>query len=126
MPPSTRWAERENLSDEEKEILASKAAKAATLFKSPQRVNAVCQVIVKHFYERIDPLGLKAQVVAWDRELCVLYHREISRLLVGTGDESTVVMTVADRATPTPTRRSAATVPRRPRSRAASKTLTTP
>ena len=51
--------------------------------------------IVTHYVTRIAPLGLKALVVAYDRELCVLYQDEIARLLAERGDgwQSTVVMT---------------------------------
>ena len=47
---------------------------------------------------KVAPLGMKAQVVAFDRELCVAYHREISRILAERGladeAEAAVVMTV--------------------------------
>ena len=34
---------------------------------------------------KVAPLGLKAQVVAYDRELCVAYYDEITRLLAERG-----------------------------------------
>ena len=43
---------------------------------------------------KVAPLGLKAQVVAFDRELCVAYHDAITALLEP-GEEATVVMTTA-------------------------------
>ena len=42
--------------------------------------------IVDHFASRIAPIGLKAQVVCYDRELCVLYQKEIQRLLDKQGE----------------------------------------
>ena len=95
-------AKEEGLTDEEKETLSKRAGRAETLFKADSRVKAICEDIVDHFYERIDPLGMKAQVVCFDRELCVLYEKEISRLLEEreTGDECAVVMTVASKDDP--------------------------
>jgi type I restriction enzyme R subunit len=95
-------AAEEGLTDEEKELLARRATHVSTLFKAEARVEAVCSDIVEHFYNRIDPLGMKAQVVAFDRELCVRYLEEIQALLDarGNGDEATVVMTVSDKDDP--------------------------
>jgi type I restriction enzyme R subunit len=92
----------EGLSDEEKELVARRASHASTLFKADSRVNAVCADIVDHFHSRIAPLGMKAQVVAYDRELCVRYLEQIQRLFdeCGEGDEATVVMTVSDKDDP--------------------------
>jgi type I restriction enzyme, R subunit len=90
-------AEEEGLSEEQKETVARKATRTATLMKNKKRIEAVCADIVEHYLERIAPLGLKAQVVCYDRELCVLYQKKIQRLLDkhGEGWESTVVMTCA-------------------------------
>jgi type I restriction enzyme R subunit len=95
------------LTDEEKEVLAKQAGRASTLFKSDARIEAICADIVEHFYSRIDPIGMKAQVVCFDRELCVLYEAEIKRLLEerGSGDECAVVMTVASKGDPAEWRR---------------------
>src|ERR1051326_1133973 len=97
----------EGLSDEEKELVARKASQVSTLFKTESRIEAACRDIVDHFYKRIDPLGLKGQVVAYDRELCVRYLDVIQRLLDehGQGDVATVVMTVSDKDDPRPWRR---------------------
>jgi type I restriction enzyme, R subunit len=90
-------AAEEGLDEEQKGIVARRATRTATLMKSKKRINAVCADIVEHYLERVAPLGLKAQVVCFDRELCVLYQKEIARLLEthGEGWESTVVMTCA-------------------------------
>ena len=55
----------------------------------------MCEDIVGHYARRVAPLGLKALVVAYDRELCVRYQEEIPRLLAERDDgwQSTVVMT---------------------------------
>jgi type I restriction enzyme, R subunit len=88
-------AAAEGLSDDEKEVLSRKAVRLETLLKAPERIRRVCEDIVEHYATRIAPLGLKAMVVGYDRELCVLYQWEISELLAARGDlwESTVVMT---------------------------------
>ena len=44
---------------------------------------------------KVAPLGLKAQVVAFDRELCVALPRRDQRRSSGPGEEATVVMTTA-------------------------------
>lgn len=90
-----QMAAEERLSDEEKEVLARKATRLETLLKAPERITRVCEDIVEHYATRVEPLGMKAMVVAYDRELCVLYQDEIMRLLATRDDgwESTVVMT---------------------------------
>jgi type I restriction enzyme R subunit len=91
-------ADEEGLSDEERELLADKAASARTIFHNPDRIRVVCADIVEHYLAKVAPLGLKAQVVAYDRELCVAYYDEITRLLAEreAGDDvaAAVVMTV--------------------------------
>ena len=58
-----------------------RASRVDTFMKNPARVEAVCADIVDHYRRKVAPLGLKAQVVAFDRELCVAYHDEITSLL---------------------------------------------
>ncbi len=87
-------AEAENLDEDERGYLARRASRVDTLMKTPARIKAVCADIVAHYRSKVAPLGLKAQVVAFDRELCVLYYEAISAVL-GPGEEATVVMTTA-------------------------------
>lgn len=87
-------AEAEGLDEGEQGMLARRASRVDQLMKNPQRIEAVCADIVAHYRSKVAPLGLKAQVVAFDRELCVAYHDAISRLLRD-GEEATVVMTCA-------------------------------
>jgi type I restriction enzyme R subunit len=89
-------AEEEHLSDEEREVLAGRAAHVKTLLLNPERIAAVCEDIVEHYLTKIAPLGTKAQVVAYDRELVVAYKTELDRLLAERGSDRTsaVVMTV--------------------------------
>ena len=82
-------ADEEGLTDEEREVLADRAAQARTIVRNPDRIRAVCADIVDHYLAKVAPLGLKAQVVAYDRELCVAYYDEITRLLEQSGGQPT-------------------------------------
>ena len=62
--------------------------------KDSDRIKAVCQDIVNHYRTKVAPLGLKAQVVAFDREACVAYYEAINALLYP-GEEATIVMTTS-------------------------------
>jgi type I restriction enzyme, R subunit len=81
----------DELSELDRDDLAKRAAKMAVLIKAPVRVNAICQHIVKHFQEKVEPNGFKAQVVTFDRECCVLYKKAMDELLVGP-EASAIVM----------------------------------
>lgn len=56
----------------------------------------MCADIVDHYTSKVAPLGMKAQVVAFDRALVVAYEQEIRRLISerGLGDEVAVVISV--------------------------------
>ncbi|MFN8620616.1 MAG: HsdR family type I site-specific deoxyribonuclease [Chloroflexota bacterium] len=88
----TELADAEALDEDERGYIGRRASRVDTLMRTPARVQAVCRDIVEHYRAKVAPLGLKAQVVAFDRELCVLYHEAISALL-DPGEEATVVMT---------------------------------
>lgn len=89
-------ADEENLTDEERELLSERAARTQTIMRNPVRLRAVCTDIVEHYSSKVAPLGLKAQIVAYDRQLCVLYFDEITRLLqkAQLDCEAAVVMTI--------------------------------
>ncbi len=70
-----------DLSEQDRDDLAKRAARMAVLIKAPARVQAICEHIVNHFTEKIAPNGFKAQVVTFDRECCVLYKRALDRLM---------------------------------------------
>lgn len=92
----------EGLTLEEQEILIKKAGSIQAFFKDPKRLRAVCEDIVEHWWSKMRPLGLKAQVVAYDRELCVAYEAVLNELLAAKAaaegeevvPEIAVVMTV--------------------------------
>lgn len=70
----------DQLSDQDRDDLARRAARMAVLIKTPARVQAICQHIVQHYQAKVGPNGLKAQVVTFDRECCVLYKKAIDVL----------------------------------------------
>ncbi len=70
-----------NLSEQDRDDLAKRAAKMAVLIKAPERVAAICKHIAEHYIEKVDPNGFKAQVVTFDRQCCVLYKAALDELL---------------------------------------------
>ena len=95
-------AEEENLTEEEREYLASKAGHVKTILLNPDRITAVCEDILNHYVTKIAPNGFKAQVVAFDRELVVAYNTELRRLIAERGllYETVAVMTVGGKDDP--------------------------
>ncbi len=85
-------ADEEELTDEQRGKLAARGAHISIVVRDKDRVEAVCADIVSHYRTRIAPLGLKAQIVAYDRATCVAYYDAITKLL-NEGEEATVVMT---------------------------------
>ena len=85
-------AKNENLTEEQKDLLAAKASHISVIVRDKDRIEAICADIVKHYRTRIGPLGQKAQIVAYDRATCVAYYNAISALLQP-GEECAVVMT---------------------------------
>ena len=88
------FAEEEELTEEDREFLTRKAAHISVVVRDADRVEAVCKDMVAHYRQRIAPLGLKAQIVAYDRATCAAYYEQLTKLL-GPGEEATVVMTTA-------------------------------
>lgn len=70
-----------NLSEQDRDDLAKRAAKMAVLVKNPERVRAVVEHIVGHYQTKVEPNGFKAQVVVFDRECCVLYKKVMDELI---------------------------------------------
>ena len=82
-----------DMSEQDRDDLAKRAAKMAVLVKNPERVRAVVNHIVQHFLSKVEPNGFKAQVVVFDRECCVLYKAVMDELL--SPEASAIVMTAA-------------------------------
>lgn len=87
----------EDISDEEKQSLVKKTSVEA-FFTAPDRIRKVCEFIVKHYRDYIEPTGLKAQIVVYNRACCVAYKKELD-LLLNDKEASTIVMhTAGDKA----------------------------
>jgi type I restriction enzyme, R subunit len=91
-----QMADEEQLTDEQREFVASKAAHVKTILVNPERITRVCTDILDHFEAKVAPVGMKAQVVAFDRELVVAYEQELKRLIAERGlpHRVAVVMTI--------------------------------
>jgi type I restriction enzyme R subunit len=87
----------EGLTEEEAEALTRRVSRTSTFFSNPERISAVVTDLVEHFYATVDPLGMKAQIVVYDREACSTYYDELVRQLAEAGhqDEATVVISSA-------------------------------
>jgi type I restriction enzyme R subunit len=81
-----------NLSDLDRDRLAQTAAKMAVLVKAPERIQRICADIATHYREKVAPNGFGAQIVAFDREGCVLYKKALDEHLPP--EMSDIVMTV--------------------------------
>lgn len=98
-------ADEEGLDETAKNFLATRATQTRTFFANPERVQKVCADILDHYYSTIDPLGMKAQLVVFDRGLCVDYYEELNRQLIvragaETPDEVAVVMSIQGKENP--------------------------
>lgn len=88
----------DDLSEQDRDDLAKRAAKMAVLVKNPERVRAVVEHIVKHYQTKVEPNGFKAQVVCFDRECCVLYKKVMDE--IAGPDASAIVMSSGQRDPP--------------------------
>lgn len=75
------FADDEGLDEDAKTYLAKQASSIKTILLNPERIEAVCVDIVDHYVARLAPLGQKAQVVAYDRDLVVAYAAAIESVL---------------------------------------------
>lgn len=89
-------ADEAGLTDEERSKVAQRVRLSA-IMKDPDRIKAVCEHIANHFMTKINPNGFKAQVVCYDRECCVLYKKELDKLL-GEATSTIVIDTNNDKA----------------------------
>jgi len=85
-------AER-NLTEKEKTGLSQRAASIEVLIKAPARIQQIAADIAEHYRTRVEPLGFKAMVVAYDKASCVAYKAELDRYLPP--EASTIVMSKA-------------------------------
>lgn len=76
-----QFADEFDLDDPDREALSRKFGRLTSVFANPDRIHAVCQDIVDHYLAGAYRNGLKAQVVAYNRELAVAYTDKINELL---------------------------------------------
>lgn len=85
-------AEEEDLDDDAKAFLSGRSSHIETLLRNPERIEAVCLDMVNHYLNNVAPLGQKAQVVAYNQALVVLYVETIRRILAEKGATISVQM----------------------------------
>lgn len=79
----------EGLTKEQKAELSARVNMKA-IFYNPSRIQKVCEHIVKHFRDKIEPNGYKGQIVCYDRECCMRYKEVLDTLMEP--EETTVVI----------------------------------
>ncbi|XXY48579.1 HsdR family type I site-specific deoxyribonuclease [Sorangium sp. So ce269] len=83
------------LSDLDKDTLARAASKMAVLVKAPERVQAICADIARHFRASVEPNGFKGMVVTFDQECCLLYKAALDQHL--RPEESEIVISATNK-----------------------------
>ncbi|SIO88532.1 type I restriction endonuclease subunit R [Nocardiopsis sp. JB363] len=78
-----QFADDFDLDDPDREALSRKFGRLTSVFANPDRIGAVCQDIMDHYLAGAYRNGLKAQVVAYNREMAVAYTDKINELLAG-------------------------------------------
>ena len=66
-----------DLEENQKRQVEQRVQPWKTLMKKPERIKILAADIAKDFHERLEPQGFKAQVVAIDKEACVMYYNEL-------------------------------------------------
>jgi type I restriction enzyme R subunit len=85
-------AAEEGLGETDRALLSQRGGHFSRLAKAPERLAAITADIAGHFQERVQPNGVKAQIVCFDREACVLYKNALDEILPE--ESSAVVMTL--------------------------------
>jgi type I restriction enzyme R subunit len=83
-------AAEHDLTERDKITLSKRAASIEALIKAEDRVRQIAADIAEHFTAKVDPEGLKAQVVVYDKQTCVAYKTELDKHLPA--EASTIVM----------------------------------
>ncbi|MDQ3779176.1 MAG: HsdR family type I site-specific deoxyribonuclease, partial [Chloroflexota bacterium] len=81
-----------DLNEADQANLSRQAARLGVLIKTPSHVDQVVADIARHYQEKVEPNGFKAQIVTFDREACVLYKEALDHHLPP--EASAIVMTV--------------------------------
>lgn len=74
----TGWEEiTSELDEEQRQAVQRRVQPWKVFLKHPDRIAALAKDIADDFRNVLEPLGFKAQLVACDREACVLYYNEL-------------------------------------------------
>lgn len=66
-----------DLSEDEKKLVERRVQAWKVFLKHPDRIEVLAKDIAQDFKEGVEPQGYKAQIVACDKEACVLYYNEL-------------------------------------------------
>jgi type I restriction enzyme R subunit len=66
-----------DLTEDQKRLVEKRVQAWKVFLKHPDRIAVLAKDIAKDFREMVEPQGYKAQVVACDKEACVLYYDEL-------------------------------------------------
>ncbi len=69
----------EDLNEEQKRAVERKVKPWKEMIKKPERIQIIAENIANDFKEQVAPNGFKAQVVAVDKETCVMYYKELRK-----------------------------------------------
>jgi type I restriction enzyme R subunit len=66
-----------DLNEDERRLVERRVQPWKVFLKHPQRIETLAKDIAVDFREMVEPQGYKAQIVACDKEACVLYYNEL-------------------------------------------------
>lgn len=67
------------LNEDEKRLVEKRVQAWKVFLKHPERIETLAKDIAEDFREMVEPQGYKAQIVACDKEACVLYYNELMK-----------------------------------------------
>ena len=82
----------EGLNVKERALLSARAARTANLLKAADRIEKLAVDVVQHYQAKVEPNGLKGQVVLYDKETCVMFKQAIDRHMPE--EASAIVMSI--------------------------------
>lgn len=85
------FADANDLDDVDREALSRKFGRLTSVFANPERIEVVCQDIVDHYLSTAYRNGMKAQIVAYNRDMAVAYTDKINEILSGFEAQQTLV-----------------------------------
>lgn len=82
----------EGYSESEQEKIKQRCVNKSVLSEIPGRIDKICDDLIKHYRQGIEPNGYKAQVVTSSQEAAVIYYNKLKEKLKGTGIEVAVII----------------------------------